>query len=450
MKRRRSELTPIRAVVLSVCVALASCGATDLRSTQDLAAGGRSSVAATRPNIILIMADDVGIEAFSSYGDAQYETPEITRLARDGMRFTQCHSQPLCTPSRVKLMTGLSNSRNYEAFSILPRGSRSFAQHLGALGYASCVVGKWQLLGAEHYKPMIRGKGTTPKDAGFEEWCLWQVEKLGSRYWQPMIDTNGRLETFDGEVFGPDLYTSYLLDFIERNKDRPFLAYYPMALVHDPFVRTPLSASSKRGAGKRDKAHFGEMLRYMDSIVGKIRRHVDALGIAEKTLLVFTSDNGTHRKISSRFRGRVVQGGKGSTTARGTHVPMIAYWPSVVRASSVCGDLVDFSDFLPTMVEVAGGEAPTKLDGISFAPKLRGQRGPSRRAIPCYYHPRPKTRKRSRAVHFAFDKTHKLYADGRLFDLVQDPEEESPLAQGAAPEKRRALERVLQETARRG
>ena len=158
----------------------------------------RHSVSAPteRPNVILIMADDVGYECFGCYGSRQYQTPNIDRLAREGMRFTHCYSQPLCTPSRVKLMTGLSNVRNYSAFSVLNPDQRTIGHHMQAAGYRTFIAGKWQLLGAEQYAKQFRKKGTWPRDAGFDEFCLWQVDKLGSRYWGPLLNINGENRQF--------------------------------------------------------------------------------------------------------------------------------------------------------------------------------------------------------------------------------------------------------------
>ena len=149
-----------------------------------------------RPNIILIMADDIGYECFGCYGSKQYQTPQIDRLARQGMRFNHCYAQPLCTPSRVKLMTSLSNVRNYSAFSVLNRDQRTIGQYFKAAGYQTMIAGKWQLLGAEHYSAQFRGKGSRPEEMGFDQSCLWQVDKLGNRYWEPLLYINGKHRQF--------------------------------------------------------------------------------------------------------------------------------------------------------------------------------------------------------------------------------------------------------------
>ena len=167
-----------------------------------------------RPNIILIMADDVGYECFGCYGSKQYQTPQIDRLARQGMRFNHCYSQPLCTPSRVKLMTGLSNVRNYSAFSILNRDQRTIGQYFKEAGYQTMIAGKWQLLGSEHYSAQFRGKGSRPEKMGFDESCLWQVDKLGSRYWEPLLYINGKNRQFAKDQYGPTLATDAIIRFM--------------------------------------------------------------------------------------------------------------------------------------------------------------------------------------------------------------------------------------------
>ena len=158
-----------------------------------------------RTNVILIMADDVGYECFGCYGSSQYRTPHIDPMAKRGMRFTHCYSQPLCTPSRVKLMTGLSNVRNYAAFSVLRRDQKTIGEYFREGGYRTAVAGKWQLLGAEHYSKQFRGKGTWPRNAGFEDVCLWQVDRLGERFHGPLMWIDGTKRQFQKTEYGPEI-----------------------------------------------------------------------------------------------------------------------------------------------------------------------------------------------------------------------------------------------------
>lgn len=376
-----------------------------------------------RPNIILIMADDVGIEAFPTYGGEDYRLPHLDRLAAEGTQFDHCYSQPLCTPSRVKLMTGLRNVRNYRDFSILDPAQVTFGHLLQKAGYRTAVTGKWQLLGARHYGPAA-GTGMRPEDAGFDHYRLWQVSELGSRYHDPLLVEDGRTIAANGQ-YGPDLFADFAIDFISKKHDRPFFLYYPMALVHDPFVPTPDSAR----ADQNRQENFADMLTYLDKIVGQIRDTVEKQGIAERTLILFTSDNGTLPAIRSHWKGQLVRGGKGLPTDAGTHVPLYAWWPGTVPAGGRSLRLVEFSDFVPTLLDLAATAPPEGLtfDGESFLPELRGDVRPPRSGIYIYSNARP-TRPNFRIDIFARDRRYKLYSDGRFFDVAGDRAEAHPLA----------------------
>jgi len=396
---------------------------------------------AGRPqNIIVILADDVGVEAFGCYGGESYATPNFDRMAAQGVLFENAHSQPLCTPSRVKLLTGRSNLRNYRAFSVLDPRERTLAHDMQDAGYATVAVGKWQLLAWSDYGEWA-GKGSTAAQAGFDRWCLWQHDALGSRFDDPKLDTDGVVEKHVGE-YGPDLFLDYALDYIEEHRHEPFFMYYPMALVHSPFVPTPETLDREQDK----QANFADMMVKMDAIVGDLIDGVDALGLGEDTLILFVGDNGTGRAIRSTRNGVEVMGGKGLSSDRGTHVPMLARWGTRVTAGASLPDLVDLSDFLPTCAQVAGF-TPTgrELDGVSFAPRLLGRPGTPRDWIAIYNNPRP-DRTRTPPVLFTRDKRYKLYDDGLFFDLASDPEEEAPLEpdQGSqAASRRAALKRAL-------
>jgi len=374
-----------------------------------------------RPNIILIMADDVGYECFGCYGSKQYKTPQIDRLARGGMRFNHCYSQPLCTPSRVKIMTALSNARNYSAFSILNRDQRTIGQYFKEAGYQTMIAGKWQLLGSSHYSEQFRGKGSRPEAMGFDQSCLWQVDQLGSRYWGPLLSINGKNQQFGKDQYGPTLATDAITDFMQAQRDKPFLVYYPMIQVHSPFLPTP---DSKSRTSKNQQRNFEDMVNYMDKLVGRIVTKAEKLGIAERTLIMFVGDNGTHKKIKSQLHGKTIVGGKGQTTDAGTRVPFVAYWPGVIKPGQVSDQLVDFSDFLPTTLAAIQTTVPDGLDGRSFLPHLQGKPGQPRKWMYCYYCPRPE---RMKPVRFVRDQRWKLYGDGRFFDVQQDTLEQKVL-----------------------
>ena len=192
-----------------------------------------------------------------------------------------------------------------------------------------------------------------------------------------MIQQNGTVREDLQDKYGPDICTDYIIDFIERNKSKQFFVYFPMILTHAPFVRTPDSRDRGGVRTQRDKAFFPDMVAYTDKIVGRIIKALEKLGLRENTLLLFTGDNGSPRGISSKMGQMSIMGGKGHTTEAGTHVPFIANWKGAIPGGQICEDLVDFTDFLPTLLEISGAEPPVGkvLDGrkarrIFFIPYL--------------------------------------------------------------------------------
>ncbi|MEA3367427.1 MAG: sulfatase-like hydrolase/transferase, partial [Planctomycetota bacterium] len=360
-----------------------------------------------KPNIVLIMADDLGYETIGANGGTSYRTPVLDGLAERGVRFDHAYAQPLCTPSRVKIMTGIYNVRNYVKFGLLDPGETTFAHLLKRAGYATCVVGKWQL----------QGGFDGPGHFGFDEYCLWQLNRRPGRYPNPGLEVNGKQVNYTGGEYGPDVVSQYACDFIRRHKDRPLLLYYPMILTHCPFEPTPDSpdwdprnkgSKSYKGSAK----YFGDMVAYMDKIVGKILHTLDEVGAAENTLVLFTGDNGTDKPVVSAMGDRQVAGGKGKTTDAGTRVPLIVDWPAAAKGGRVCTDLVDFSDVLPTLCEAAGVPVPEKLaiDGRSFLPQVKGDKGNPREWTYCWY---SRSGKSKQAKEFARNERYKLYRNGK-------------------------------------
>jgi len=406
---------------------------------------GRIAYTSRKPNIILIMADDMGYECLGCYGSTSYQTPVLDDLAATGIRFDHCYSQPLCTPSRVKIMTGRSNFRNYAAFGILDPDETTFAHVLQAKGYATCVAGKWQLYGSNQ-QPDRRGAGTYPTGAGFDDYCLWQITESESRYANPLLkEMRDRQHIYEGR-YGPDVFTDYITDFMDRHRDQPFFVYYPMALVHSPFVPTPDSPEWETDRNQQDPRFFADMVAYTDKIVGRIRDKLEEIGQRENTVILFTGDNGTHRNITSQVNGRTIQGAKGRPTDAGTHVPLVANWPGTIPEGSVCDDLIDFSDFFPTLMEIARTRVPSELtiDGRSFLLQLKGEQGNPRDWIYCYYDPQWGQWEASEYVR---DKRWKLYTSGEFYDLRTDAQEEHPIdsvdAGNTATAARQRLQSVL-------
>lgn len=395
-----------------------------------------------KPNVILIMADDLGVDGLGCYGSTSYATPHLDRLAEQGLRFDHAYAQPLCTNTRLQLMTGLHNNRNWIAFGILDPNAKTIGHYMAEAGYTNCIAGKWQLQSYERpTDPMadeLRGIGMHPKDAGFDRYSLFHslhTEDKGSRFADPTYLQDGELIHRSGS-YGPDDWVDYINAFIEQEKDGPFFVYYPMALPHSPVVPTPLSADwadpAKRLKG--NNRYFKDMVEYMDLCVGRIIDKVDELGLGENTLIIFYSDNGTDQRHTSQTIRGPVKGGKGLTTAAGTHVPTIARWVGTIQPG-VSNTLVDSTDFIPTLLEAAGQPIAAfgGLDGRSFYGDLVGADSlmKPREWIYSYYDPRPGMGKDRFRLHVsARDHRWKLYDDGRLFDTEADRMEEHPILPG--------------------
>ena len=414
------------------------------------------SVAMARPNILFILADDFGLECVGAYGGLSYRTPNLDRVATEGTRFDHCYSCPLCTPTRIAVMTGQYNFRNYTAFGVIDPREKTFAHYLQEAGYKTCCSGKWQLYSYNppDYLPQWRGKGTRPRDSGFDEWCLWHAghtEDSGSRYADPTVEINGQVEGPMKGKYGPDVYAEFLLDFARRHQSEPWFIYYPMALPHVPIVATPHSyAWDHFDRHEHHPRFFPDMVEYLDTIIGRIREGLASMGQLQNTLICFSCDHGTPTGIVSRMRDRVVEGGKRLPTDAGTHVPLLASWQGVSPAGKACDDLIDSTDFLPTFLDVAGVEPPAgvPLDGRSFAPQLRGQSGNPKEWAFMHHAPAPGWDKEPyRLIRWARTKRYKLYGDGKLYDIPNDPDENHVIWPKAgtseAEEARIVLGRVL-------
>jgi arylsulfatase A len=405
----------------------------------------------SRPNIVLIMADDLGFETIGCYGGTSYQTPHIDALAASGIRFNRAYATPLCSPSRVQLMTGrygfrtgwtnlIGRGGEEAKFYFDPTKETTFGHMLKKAGYATALAGKWQL--AEFMK-----NPDHVATCGFDEYCCWAWEldgKRTSRYWDPSIWQNGKLRIASGK-YGEDIFTDFLSDFMRRHKEEPFFVYYPMVLVHEPHTPTPDSASKeqkKKGDRKKEQGEgktppeFVDMMAYMDKAVGRIVKTLDELKLRENTLIIFTGDNGTGRSVWSKCNGMDIKGGKGTVTEFGTHVPFIASWKQTIPAGRVLEDLIDFSDVFPTLAEVGRAELPkgVTLDGHSFAAQLRGEKGKPRDWIYCQLGDE----------RFVRDNRYLLHGNGRMYEVDKDPfEKEDVSGRDGVKSARERLEKIL-------
>ena len=348
-----------------------------------------------KPNIVFLLADDLGVECLSTYGGTSHKTPNIDRLAKEGMRFTRCFRNPFCSPSRGSLLTGhypfqnglkvVLHSKSQENIFLHP-SQPSFSRQLKQHGYATQIVGKWHV-SLEH-------KHNTIQAFGFDHYQTWSIfdDKGGktTRYWNPSLMRDGRI--IAGEIkdrYGPDVDLEVYLDFIKSSAkiQQPFLAYYSTYLPHYPWEPTPDSKEKACRAPNADHKgapkYFPDMLAYLDKQIGTMLQTLDDLGIADSTIVIFLADNGTDSDLVNAWGdGKSIAGGKGTMTDRGTHVPLLVRWPGRIKAGSTCEDLIDLTDFLPTLCELTGATLPdAKIHGRSFAPQLLGKPGHPREWI---------------------------------------------------------------------
>ncbi|MEP6672115.1 MAG: sulfatase-like hydrolase/transferase [Chthoniobacter sp.] len=321
--------------------------------------------APSKPNIIYILADDLGIGAVSCYGADHFRTPQIDALAQSGTRFTHCYACPLCGPTRALLMTGryafhTGMTGNDSGPLLKPANETMMPRVLKPAGYATAMVGKWSQLPLQ------------PADWGFDEYLRFQGS---GKYWNTQhgaetYTLNGK-ETplHDGEYL-PDRMQTFAIDFIQRHQDKPFYLYYAMSHVHAEILRTPDSAPDS-------KDFYADNVTYMDKLVGRLVAELDRLHLREKTLIVFSGDNGTAPAYAARatVNGKALSGHKGTMLECGALVPCFATWPGRVPQGRVAESLIDLSDFFPTLAEIAGATLPAGLtiDGKDFAPQLLGK-----------------------------------------------------------------------------
>ncbi len=364
-----------------------------------------ASVAArSRPNVILVMADDVSAKEFGVYGHPEHRTPNLDRMAKAGVYFRTAWATPICSPTRAMLMTGrYAHQTRWFHNNMKPSGEEGnfFTRFptIGTLmkdaGYQTAIVGKWQLAG-------------TPEQGGFGESFLWlnypefdgPVETEGmvlpgrtARYWHPAILRNGKpVDTGPGD-YGPDLFVEFIREFTERHRDEPFFVYYPMCLPHvswdfdrnrHDYLPTPVvDEAGNPVAGERSEPTLAANMAYIDVLLGRIEQNLREQGLLDDTIIIFTGDNGTAHY------------GKGSLhQERGPRVPFVVYGPGQVEPRGARDELIDLSDVFPTLADLAGTEPPEaeKLDGQSFAWILRDQPGTPREFVFCLYGTHPMVR----------------------------------------------------------
>ncbi len=360
-------------------------------------------VRAARPNIVLILADDVSADMFSCYGQpGAAKTPNIDRIAGEGVQFRTCFAPAICGPSRALLMTGVYGNRTgafrNDMWAFDSRGTLFTAQHSWAKlmrdgGYKTAVAGKWHCGAREPWDANV----------GFDEYCMYEgPDKIKShfgidviangqrkdiklpdvRYWYSSMIQNGKYVEVTENDFGPDQRCDFLMDFMERkaNAKEPFVAYWPTVIPHGPYSTTPdagavmdieLEKPDTSGMSKEEKTRalaqysqkqqerFVNLIQYMDKLIGKLIVKAEELRIYDNTYFIFCADNGT--AVTAKDRG----------VERGVHVPYVVKGPGVTRRG-VTHALTDFADIAPTLLDMAGIKHPTDVafDGASQLPFL--------------------------------------------------------------------------------
>ena len=370
------------------------------------------------PNILLIMADDLGAETLAGYGNTVYSTPHLDRLAAEGARFENAYATPVCSPSRAMILTGLYPNRtgfmerldspkDVGRNNRLPVHLKTLGTVFQSAGYATAIAGKWHLGDFQRHPDQ-------PRSHGFGEYCLWVQYwdgVLQSRYYGPHFWENGRYHVEDQQVFGPDYEAGFLMEFMERNRERPFFAYFPMNLIHSPIIAPPgdhALAESRYPAdlGAKER-RIGHMITYMDAVVGRLLAKLAALGLAENTLVIFTGDNGTSGDLTSRLGDFHLKGGKRTMNEAGTRVPLIGRWPGRIPPGRRDA-FITLMDLLPTLASVARIPVRHEVDGMDLSHTLFNTAGKDRDYCFMAF---------EGDVCFVRDRHRRLHEDGRLYDV---------------------------------
>ena len=432
------------------------------------AAGGAATRAfaedvRTRPNIVFILADDLGYGDLGCYGQKRIKTPNIDRLAAEGMRFTNCYAgSTVCAPSRCCLMTGLHTGHALvrgNALVPLRPGDVTVAELLKKAGYATALIGKWGL-GEEASTGIPTRKGfdtffgylNQHHAHNYYPAFLWRSEeKVRLKNVVPGRGKYGRGVATEKAQYSHDLIAAEALKWVEQNRSRPFFLYLALTIPHanNQAGNKGMEVPSYGPYAEKDwpdpqKGHAA-MITRMDRDVGRLMALLKKLGIDEKTLVIFTSDNGPHREGGARpgffDSNGPLKGIKRDLYEGGIRVPGIARWPGRIRAGAVSGHPWAFWDFLPTACEIAGVDVPPKLDGVSFLPAMLGRKQAAHEFLYWEFH---EGRSSRQAVRMGPWKGLRRSPIGplELYDLRRDLGEKTNIA-GDHPEIVKKIEMVL-------
>ena len=413
-----------------------------------------------RPNIIVVLADDLGWSELESYGNTFNETPCLNRFADEGMRFTHAYaSAPVCSPYRASLMTGQYPARvgitDYlrpdDVHALDPKHI-TIAKMLRRNGYMTGLIGKWHLSGYHHHGR----KEISPCEHGFEETLLSENRGISGGSYKYPYHWNEEIEQrLPGEEYLLDRQNQEALDFIDRHKHRPFflfLSHYAVhtrMLGHDGLV-AKYEAKPEGGKGRDascNNPHLAAQLEVMDKGIGMIADKLEELGLADDTILIFTSDNGGQTSVTTNAP---LRGGKSELYEGGVREPFIIRWPGKIPAGAVCDQPISTVDLYPTFLGLLGIEPDPRqhLDGISIAAILRGERKVLQRDSLYWYYPLPKKHflggRSSDVIRKGHYKLIEFFDDQsvELYNVVEDVGEENDLS-STMPEKVSELQREL-------
>lgn len=437
-----------------------SLGLTALAGFATAPFGAAASAASRPPNIVYLLADDLGYGDLGSYGQKLIRTPRLDQMASEGMRFTQHYAgAPSCHPSRCVLFTGKhgghSRIRANSKIPLLPEDV-TVSQVLKSAGYATGGIGKWAL--------GLEGSTGAPEVKGMDEFFGYLDQTHAHTYYPDYLWRNGqRVEIPENrnaqrKVYTHDLFAQEALEFIRRNKDRPFFFYGAFTIPHAEVAVPDDSLAEYRGKWPEPKAFAGSktyapqtqpravraaMITRLDRDIGRILDLLDELKLSENTLVIFTSDNGpiTAGGQDPEFfdSNGPLRDLKFTLYEGGIRVPFIARWPGRIAKGSESALISDFADMLPTFAELARGKVPPALDGVSIVPTLTGQVAQQKRREHFYWEAAPQ-----QAVRRGDWKMYRRAPDRpvELYNLANDIGETKNVAQ-ANPEIAAAMERLL-------
>ncbi|MFK4104594.1 sulfatase-like hydrolase/transferase [Streptomyces sp. NPDC019531] len=475
MPSRRRLLTGAAALV-----AASACDAGDpapYASHDSRAAALPATRAASgRPNVVVILADDLGYGELGSYGQKLIRTPRLDALAADGLRFTDAYAAaPVCAPSRCSLLTGLhsghatvrENPWGPGGQGALTERDFTFAEALRTRGYRTGAIGKWG------FGPEAPDQPSHPNSRGFEEFYGYLTHHHAHGYYPEYLWHNGTREEIPGnrggahEVYAPDLIEARALSFVDAHRNEPFLLYLAPTLPHAPSQDPDVGEYADRPWSGPDRRHAAQVTSF-DTLVGKVTDRLTDLGLAERTIVLVTSDNGPHEEGGTDpevFDGNgPLRGIKRNLYEGGIRVPLIAWSPRRIPAGTTDRP-TPLTDLLPTLADLAGAPAPTDVDGLSLAPLLRGGTDVARHDSLYFYrnhagvtpladatdHGRGRRlaealrRGDLKAVRFAPGQNRRVPDDQwdvELYDLARDPGERDDLAT-ARPAEAAALVRLM-------